>query len=122
MDPTSTAATHKPDQPTPQEQLKLHHPDAGDARQRGLDVFRALVGPGSLRDDELRKAIGFQGDREEWKRLLWRFHNEGYVKVRWVGLADPDPVEARITERGRGSLGSLGEEAPKAGARAPSAA
>ena len=117
MDPTATAPTREPDQPSPQEQLR-REVEAGDARQPGLDLFRALAEPGSLREDELRKAIGFQGNREEWKRLLWRLHNEGYVKVRWVGLADPDPVEVRITARGRAAIEGLGQEASVAGAPA----
>jgi hypothetical protein len=64
-------------------------------------VVRALATVGSMKDGQLTEAVGFTGDREEWKRLLWRLHNEGYIKVRWVGLADPDPAEARITPRGR---------------------
>jgi hypothetical protein len=120
MDPTATAATRAPDHPSLQEPQGRREAEAGDVRHPGLNLFRALAGPGSLRDDELRKAIGFQGDREEWKRLLWSLHNEGYVKVRWVGLADPDPVEARITARGLAAIAAWGGEA--SGARAPSAA
>ncbi len=69
--------------------------------EAGLRVVRALATVGSMKDGQLTEAVGFTGDREEWKRLLWRLHNEGYIKVRWVGHADPDPAEARITPRGR---------------------
>jgi hypothetical protein len=69
--------------------------------EMGADLCRRLPASGSMPAEALAKAVAFPGDEDEWKRLLWRLHNEGYVKVRWVGLADPDPVEVRITERGR---------------------
>ena len=116
MDPTATAPTTESDQPSPQEQLKRVQ-DQGDARS-DRTLLRALADAGSLRGDELRKAIDFKGDHEEWKRLLWRHHNEGYVKVRWVGFADPDPVEARLTARGLAAAAALdsGPETPASSA------
>jgi hypothetical protein len=107
MDRTA-AATTEPDQPSPQEELKGRQHEEGDTRS-DRRLLRALAGAGSLRDEELRKAIDFEGDRAEWKRRLWRLHNEGYVKVRWVGLADPDPVEARITGRGLAAAAGPGD-------------
>ena len=101
-EPTSTAPTPELEQETPHEQLKRREEAQGTpAAARGADICRALLAAGTLRNEELAKAVGFGGSSEEWKQLLWRLHNEGYVKVRWVGLADPDPVEARLTERGR---------------------
>lgn len=102
MDPANavTAGTFDPRTP----RGPLERSGEGDSRRLGeiaLRVVRALATVGSMKDGQLTEAVGFTGDREEWKRLLWRLHNEGYIKVRWVGLADPDPAEARITPRGR---------------------
>ena len=110
MDPTDTTPMTEPDRPSPPEELAQRQDDEQGARSEDRALLRFLAEHRSPRDEELRKAIDFQGDREAWKQLLWRLHNEGYVKVRWVGLADPDPVEARITERGLAGIATPGDE------------
>jgi hypothetical protein len=102
MEPRTTSPTPELEQESPQEQLQREQlPDRDDLEGRGrAEICAALRESGALRNDALVKAIGFEGDPEEWKRRLWRLHNEGYVKVRWVGLADPDPVEVRLGDRG----------------------
>ena len=115
MDPTATTPATEPDLPSPQEELARRQDDEKGAPAEGRGLLRFLAEHRSPRDEELRKAIDFQGDGEAWKQLLWRLHNEGYVKVRWVGLADPDPVEARITERGLAAIAAPGD----AGQRRP---
>jgi hypothetical protein len=111
MDPANTIARGAPDARTPR---PLAQDADGDRRlwEIGLRVVRALATVGSLKDGQLTEAVGFTGHREEWKRLLWRLHNEGYIRVRWVGLADPDPAEARITPRGRAWIARSAEAQP----------
>ncbi len=115
MDPRPTPRAPELDHESPQEELDREQRPGNDdpeAELRGR-VCGALAEAGSLRNDELVKALGYEGDPEEWKRRLWRLHNEGFVKVRWVGHANPDPVEVRLTPRGRSAL-----EGSAAGARA----
>lgn len=111
MDPRPTAPTPELEQESPQERLaREQRPERDDPEAHARDeVVRVLSRSGALRNDELAKAVAFAGDPEEWKRRLWSLHNEGYIKVRWVGLADPDPVEVRLTERGRELLGRSSE-------------
>jgi hypothetical protein len=113
VDPTPTAPTPELEQESLQGELdREQRPEPGDPDAAArTEVCRALPETGALRAGDLAKAVAFEGDAAEWKRRLWRLHNEGYVKVRWVGLADPDPVEARLTERGREWL----ERAARAG-------
>ncbi len=103
MDPRPTAPTPELEHESPQERLERErHPRRDDPEAAArLQICRALSETGTLRNEELTKAIGFEGDPAEWKRRLWRLHNEGFLKIRWVGMADPDPVEVRLTERGR---------------------
>jgi hypothetical protein len=102
MDPKATAPTQELEQESPQEALdREQRPEKDEPGLRsGLQICRALRDSGALRNEELLELIGYEGDPEDWKRTLWRLHNEGFVKVRWVGLADPDPVEVRLADRG----------------------
>lgn len=105
-DPRPTTPTTQPDEPSRQETLArdegLTSADpGGDVRRR---LLRALGSDPVVRADELLKRLGHESPPEDWKTRLWRLHNEGLVKVRWVGLTDPEPVEVRITERGRERL------------------
>ena len=129
MDPRPTAPTPELERESPQEELaRERSPEPPAAVDAVLEeVCRALADAGALRNDELLEAIGFEGPPEEWKARLWRLHNEGYVKVRWVGLADPDPVEVRITRRGRAWLEASratasGPAPPQTGAGGPATA
>jgi hypothetical protein len=117
-DPTPTAPSRELEEESPQERLdREQRPGHGDAESAArADLCRALQEAGALRNEELVKAAGYAGDPEEWKRRLWRLHNEGYVKVRWVGLANPDPVEVRLTDRGRELLARESGPAPARGA------
>jgi hypothetical protein len=103
MEPRPTAPTTELEQESNQERLDREQrpaqPQAGE--DLAARICRALAQPGAVRNEELEKAAAYAGDRAEWKRRLWRLHNEGLIKVRWVGLADPDPVEARLTAAGR---------------------
>lgn len=102
MNPKPTTPARELQGETPHEQLKRREQSGADeATAPDAAICKALLKSGSLRNEDLAKTVGFQGSSEEWKRLLWRLHNEGYLKVRWVGLADPDPVEVRLTNRGR---------------------
>ena len=116
-DPRPTAPTTQPDVASRQEALArdegLTSADPGGDLRRQL--LRALGGDPVVRADELLKRLGHESPPEDWKARLWRLHNEGLVKVRWVGLADPEPVEVRITERGRERLGAEPEGAGTAG-------
>ena len=114
-DPRPTTPTTEPDLPSQQETLaheeSLASPDPeADVRRQ---VLQTLGSDPVVRADELLKRLGHDTPPEDWKARLWRLHNEGLVKVRWVGLADPEPVELRITARGRSMLGSGGVEAAR---------
>lgn len=102
MDPRPTTPTGELEQESPQERLDRERgPEADNPEVRASTrICEALRQAGALRHEALVKAVAYEGDPEEWKRRLWRLHNEGYVKVRWVGLADPDPVEVRLGQRG----------------------
>jgi hypothetical protein len=102
MQPTPTAPTPEPEHEAPREHPRRDEAMGGAGSTRpGAELCRALLDRGTLRSDELAKAVRFAGSHEEWKRLLWRLHNEGYLKVRWAGLAEPDPLEVKLTDRGR---------------------
>lgn len=131
MDPRPTAPTRQLDEESPQEQLRREaYPSAGDPLEGTPGrILEALVETGTARNEDLTRATAFEEGPEAWKQVLWRLHNEGYVKVRWVGLADPDPVEVRLTDRGRAWLAERAAasarereaEGSRAGAVAPPA-
>jgi hypothetical protein len=118
-DPRPTTPTTELEQESPQERLEREkRPGAEELEETGVrEILEGLGGAGALRNEELARQIGYAGDAEEWKRRLWRLHNEGHVKVRWVGLVDPDPVEVRLTDRGREWLANQAGSAVPAGER-----
>ncbi|MBA2564960.1 MAG: hypothetical protein H0V09_06005 [Gemmatimonadetes bacterium] len=106
MDPRPTTPTPDLEQESPQERLdREQRPDKDDSDAAyPARLLEALAEGDVLRSEELTKRLEFSGGPAEWKSRLWRLHNEGYLKVRWVGMSDPDPVEVRLAERGRAWL------------------
>jgi hypothetical protein len=105
-DPRPTTPTPHLDEASRQEAL-AHETGLASGQPREdvrRQLLEALGSDGVLRTDELLKRLARESPPEDWKARLWRLHNEGVVKVRWVGLADPEPVEVRITERGKALL------------------
>ena len=102
-DPLPTTPTRELEHESPQEELEREQREEGDdpetAARRAL--MEGLLEPRAMRYDELARQLDFDERADEWKARLWRLHNEGLVKVRWVGMTDPEPVEVRLTERGR---------------------
>ncbi|MFN2431655.1 MAG: hypothetical protein ABR599_02335 [Gemmatimonadota bacterium] len=112
VDPRPTTPTPELEQESPQEELDREQREESDDPELSARtaLLRGLSEPGWLRYDELGERLDIGESDEEWRRRLWRLHNEELVKVRWVGMTDPDPVEVRITDRGREWLASISRE------------
>lgn len=112
-DPLPTTPTRELDEESPQEALAREQPPqtVDPESQARATLLRGLARTGSLRFDELAKQLGVGEREDDWKARLWRLHNEDLVKVRWVGMTDPAPVEMRITDRGREWLATRDESA-----------
>ena len=113
-DPLPTSPTRELEHESLQQELhREQRAEEGDPELAvRTTLLSGLADPGWLRYDELAERMEF-GDRAgEWKTRLWRLHNEGLVKVRWVGMTDPDPVEVKITARGREWLAELPAPGP----------